>query len=306
MRTRLWLSSLVLVACGGRGGGGGPDDERDVRGNYALTYDDQVVLKLNLGGAVREVTLKGYGGIADFGVVNGQPATLDLTAFCAKPEVKCPSESFWAKVAIDQPNLKANNAPLQVLQVINDTEHVLDAGVRAASLGGLVDFAQDDKFLLGLGAGGAANPICVALALSLAGGRFTREGETFVMKTYFRTPTGQACTPGDGGVDAGAAASDGGMDGGVVACNPVQVKERVLPPGAKVDGIADGKVFIGWAGGCGFGPFLAGATLTMETGFTGKRTGAFDPPPFTPAPVVLPDGGIPDGGAVDGGALDGG
>ena len=40
----------------------------------------------------------------------------------------------------------------------------------------------------------------------------------------------------------------------------------------------------------------------LETGYTGKRTGDFDPPPFTPAPVVLPDSGFPeDGGARDGG-----
>jgi hypothetical protein len=41
--------------------------------------------------------------------------------------------------------------------------------------------------------------------------------------------------------------------------------------------------------------------LTLETGFTGTRTGNYDPPPFTPAQVVLPDGGL-DGGVTDGGA----
>ena len=74
-------------------------------------------------------------------------------------------------------------------------------------------------------------------------------------------------------------------------CTLVPITQLVVPPGAKVDGIKEGKVFLGWAGGCAFGPILAGATLTLETGYVGARTGNYDPPPFTPAPVVLPDGG---------------
>ena len=96
------------------------------------------------------------------------------------------------------------------------------------------------------------------------------------------------------------------------------VKKLVIPAGAAPNGIDEGRVFEGWAGGCAFGPIVAGAVLTLETGFTGKRTGAYDPPPFTPAPVVLPDGGVdssdggasdagkPDGGPSDGGSSDGG
>lgn len=102
----------------------------------------------------------------------------------------------------------------------------------------------------------------------------------------------------DGGRDTTGLLPDGGVD-----CQLVPITRIVAPPGAKVDGIKDGKVFVGWAGGCAFGPFLAGATLTLETGYTGTRTGTFDPPPYTPAPVVLPDGGSLDGGlALDGGA----
>ncbi len=81
--------------------------------------------------------------------------------------------------------------------------------------------------------------------------------------------------------------------------------ELVIPEAAAVNGIKEGRIGLAWAGGCAFGPFLVGATLYLETGYTGARTGAFDPPPYTPVPVVLPDGGFPDGGEVDGGA-DGG
>lgn len=310
--TRAWLTLLLLaaVACGG----GAPPpagafDERDVRGNYALTYDDVLRLKLSVGGAVREVTRDGYGGIVDFGSVEGQPARLDLTAFCAKAEVRCPSEAFWTKVAIDQPELRKSGAMLQPLQVVNDTVHTLDAGVRAEALGGLVDHVKDDTFLLGLGVSGGASGGCAALALSLAGGRFTREGERFEERTVYRDAAGRACAPSDGGADggalghdagaadtdAGATAQDAGLadGGGAATCRAVLERQRVYDAGAPVDGIAEGKVFLGWAGACAFGPFLAGATLTLETGFNGRRTGPFEPPPFTPAPVVLPDGGEP-------------
>ncbi len=299
--SRLLVVAGLFAACG-RPPGPREFDARDVTGNYAITYDDKLTLKLDLGGGVREVTANGYGGIADFGVWNGQPLQLDLTQFCNKPEVQCPSEAFWAKVAIDQPDLSKHGGALQPLVVVNDTVHVLDAGQRAAALGGLVDHNQDDKYLLGLGASGAASGTCVLLGLSLAGGRFTRVGETTQTTMEYRTPQGRACTPSDGGTDAGAASDGGASDAGApVPCTQVPVQRRIVPPNARVEGIADGKVFAGWAGGCAFGPVVAGAVLTLETGYTGRRTGDFDPPPFTPAPVVLPDGGSYDGGLQDAG-----
>ncbi|PZR09149.1 MAG: hypothetical protein DI536_23235 [Archangium gephyra] len=73
-------------------------------------------------------------------------------------------------MAIPQPNLAERSLDLQQLTVVNDTFRSLDAGVRAASLSRLVDHAQQDRFLLGLGAEGGANQNCAALA----GGRFSR------------------------------------------------------------------------------------------------------------------------------------
>ena len=289
----------IAFACGG--GGGGPGDARDVRGNYDVTYDNQLKLTLYVGGAVREVTQTGYGGIVDFGTINGQPVTFDLTAHCAKPEVECPSESFWAKVAVDQPDITKNNFDLQTLQVIDNTVHNPPAGQKAPAAAGLVDHNNADRYLLGLGINGGTNQACAALAVSFAHGRFTHAGETVTMVTEYRTPGGQACNPDAGVVDAG------GTDAGAPPpCNPVQVQKINVPAGAAVNGIADGKVVLGWAGGCAFWPFLAGAVLIVETGYTGTRTGAFDPPPYIPAEVVLPDGGLPDAGSCDGGSMDGG
>ena len=306
-RAALILFATVIVSCG-KAGGGSTAEARDVSGNYTLTYDNKLKIKLDVAGAVREVNQEGYGGIVDFGMVNGSPTTLDLTAFCAKPEVLCPSEAFWSKVAITQPDLLRNQLDLQKLVVVNDTEHVLDAGVRAASLSGLVDHNQQDRFLLGLGASGDGTANCIALQVSLAGGRFSRVGEHEVTTMELRTMAGRVCSLDAGVLDAGsgdAGVSDGGADDagvdprylpdGGFDCTLVPITRLAFPAGAVVDGIKEGKVFLGWAGGCAFGPVLAGATITFETGYTGRWTGLYDPPPFTEVPVQLPDGGADAG-----------
>jgi hypothetical protein len=299
----VWSAMFSVAYACGSGTGGGPGDPRDVRGNYDVTYDNQLKATLYLGGAVREVTQAGYGGVIDFGVVNGQPVSIDLTAHCARPEVECPSESFWTRVSVDQPDLTRNNFDLQGLQVIDNRVHNLPAGQKAAAAGGLVNHDNADRYVLGLGINGGANQACAALAVSFAHGRFTHAGESVTYVTEYRTPSGKACTPND----AGAAADAGSGDGGAPEpCNPVQVQKISYPAGAATNGIAEGKVVLGWAGGCAFGPILAGAVLIIETGYTGARTGEFDPPPYTPAEVVLPDGGYPDAGFCDGGSTDGG
>lgn len=289
------VAVLMTLSCGLACGGGDPV-ERDVTGNYAIRYDDQLRLQLNVGGAIREVTMNGYGGVADFGVINGSPVTLDLTDFCAKPEVQCPSELLWSKVAVDQPDLE-RGADLQTLVVIDNEQRTFDAGVRAPAVAGLIDHANNDRFIIGLGAEAGVNGNCAALGISLAGGRFSRVGEREVTSLEPRTQKGRPCAL-DAGVDAdaGALLADGGVD-----CSLVEVTKLVAPAGAVVNGVKDGTVFVGWAGGCAFGPALVGATLTLQTGFTGTRTGDFDPPPYTPAEVVVPDGGFDAETSVDAG-----
>jgi len=289
--TKFLVVGALLAGTCGPAPGPGEEDPRDVTGNYDLTYDDKLRMQLNIGGAIREVTQDGYGPIADFGTYNGQPVRLDLTQFCAKPEVKCPSEQFWAKVAIDQPQLSKSNFPLQELRVIDNQVANPPAGQKAASVSGLVNHDNGDRFVVGLGLNAGANQACAAIDVSFASGRFSRVGETMTTKMEYRSG-GKPCDP-----DAGMLA-DGGAP---PPCTLQNVTTLVVPPGAAVDGIKEGRVGFAWAGGCAFGPFLAGATLYLETGYTGKRTGDFDPPPFTPVPVTQPDGGFPDGGSTDGG-----
>lgn len=290
IKSVLGTLGLLASACGPAVGTGGSRAEWDVRGNYALTYDDALTLKLDLGGAVREVTAQGYGGVADFGTYQGQPLRLDLSEFCARPEVLCPSESLWSQVSIDQQDVDKRQT-LYILSAIDNTTHTLPTGVRAEARGGLVDHSQQDTFVLGLGAASGGGQSCGALAVSLAGGRFHRAGEQRETRTVYRDERGAPCTLPDGGP-----AGDGGTDGGTHTCLPHEESLLVIPPGAAVDGITEGKVALGWLGACAFGPFIAGATLTLETGFTGQRTHDFEPPPYTPPP----DAGTPDAG--DGGA----
>lgn len=286
--TGVLLLALALNGCVD-GGGGGRTSDWDVRGNYTLTYDDRLELTLNVGGAVREATANGYGDVVDFGTWEGQPLRLDLAEFCGRADVQCPSEAFWTKVAIDQQDV-GRKQDLHVINVIDDTMHTLPAGQRAEVRGGLVDHAQGGRFLIGLGAESGGNEHCGALAISLAGGRFSRQGERLEDVSTWHDETGAPCDP-DAGTGAGS---------GDATCTEKTRKRLVHPDGARVDGIREGKVALGWLGACAFGPIVAGATLTLETGFEGVRTGDFDPPPFTPKPAQVPEDGGFEGG-LDGG-----
>lgn len=256
----------------------------DVRGNYSLSFDDRLTLKLNVGGVDHEASAR-EGETVSF-TVNGEPVTLDLAEFCGRPEVQCPSETLWTEVSIDQPQIAAQNPNTHVINVINNTQRDLPPGQGAQVVSGLVD--ERDRFWLYLGGGNEGEGDCRLLALSTAEGRFTHEGETE-----------EPCASDD--ADAGLA--DAGDDPAELDAGPEApaCTRLVWPPGAKVTGIDEGKVRLGYLGLCAFGPALVGATLEISTGFTGTRTGDFDPPPFTPVDPATVDEGVTDAGPVDGG-----
>jgi hypothetical protein len=259
---------LLAAAVGFAGCGPGGTPPPEVRGNYALTHEDRLTLKLDVAGAVRERTATGYGEVVDFGTHDGQPVTLDLAAFCGREEVSCPSEVLWSKVAVDQPSLRSPRADAWVLNVVDDTVHDLPAGQRAGVVAGLLN--REDRFVLGLGARGEGQGHCAVLAVSLAGGRFSRAGERVETVTEWRDGEGRTC------------AAPGEDEEPAEGCTARERTRVVAPAGARVDGIKEGRVATAYLGGCAFGPLLVGATLTIESAFTGTRTGDFDPPPFTP------------------------
>lgn len=285
----LWsaLLGLSILACiapegGSQGSAAGSTPARwDVRGNYTLAHQDALTITLNIGGVERRATAAGPDEVVDLGMHMGEPLTLDLAEYCAKEEVTCPSEALWSKISIDQQNV-AQNLDAHIINVIDNTSRDLPAGARAAVLGGLLNHKDSDRFLLGIESASSSQGDCGALAISLAGGRFERAGESMETVTTYKDAAGKVCEPT-------AAESE--------ECMAHEHQRLVIPPDGKITGIAQGKVAIGWLGACAFGPVLAGATLSIETQFTGVRTGDFDPPAFTP--IESPDVPDQDMGAPD-------
>ena len=272
----LALLGVSIIACVTPGGGGGPDGETaswDVRGNYALEYEDNLIITLNVGGVERRATASGPDEIVDLGTYMGEPLELDLGEYCAREEVVCPSEALWDEVSISQQDVD-KNFDAHIINVIDNTNRDLEPGQRAGVVGGFVNHKDRDRFVLGIDGQSASEGDCGALAISIAAGRFQREGESMEAVTTYKTADGMACDPELMTED----------------CQEHTHDRLVIPPDAPIIGIAEGKVGIGWLGACAFGPVLAGATLTIETGFTATRTGDFDPPEFTP--IEMPD--VPD------------
>jgi hypothetical protein len=280
MKLELLVAVIAVVALALLGCVKDQAPASDVRGNYDVTFDDKLTITLDIGGA-KQVQHGTESDVVTFHV-NGQPLTLDLAQFCAKPEVQCPSEVLWTKVSIDQPNIHAQIPNSHVVNVIDNRVHDLPAGQKADAIGGLVDANDHYTLLVGGNSRGAGQ--CGLLALSVAQGRFTHEGETV------------SEVPVDGGVVDGGVVDGGTRAGGVT-----------FPPGAPINGIAEGELRVGYFGACAFGPAIIGATLELDTGYTGTRTGALDPPPFTPVdPATVPPGADAGPDDVDGGPADAG
>lgn len=282
MRRLVWC--LILVGCV-------PPDAAPppaVRGNYQLEHENKLTLKLDIGGVVHEKNAAGYDEVIDFGTHEGQEIKLDLNEFCRRDDVVCPNEALWSKVSIDQPNLRSRKIDAYVINVINNTERDLPAGRKAEVHGGFVT-VPENKFLIGIGAQGESNEACGVAGIALASGRFTHKGEAMTPTSTWKDPTGAPCEP----------PTDEAAEDDAAECTERVTHKLTWPKGAPIDGIAEGKVAIAYLGACAFGPAIVGATLTIETPFTGTRTGEFDPPAFTPIqpPDSLPDLDDDDDGA---------
>lgn len=240
-RYRILIAILLLAVApsmmGAKGGCGGKLEEAklkvpDFSGNYAITHQDQITVKVTIGGATET-----YTGVAG-GVIDLGEATLDFTEVCKYEGVHCPSEAFWNEVAIDQPLFDPTKKPHNpwLVRVVN-----LDTTTEAYTMerGGLTN--KDGDLVIGLGLGATGVPGCILLGASVATGVF----------------------------DLSAATG--------------------LPTGT----ISDGKVIVAYAGGCLFPneSGFAAATITLESTFTGQRTGSFElPSELATAPILDEDG----------------
>lgn len=270
------LCALCALACVGPSATPQEQIAWDVRGNYALRYDDTLTIRLNIGGAERTRTVSGQEQLVDLGTWQGQPLKLDLKAYCAREEVTCPSESLWSAVSIDQRDLD-KKLDVHVLNVIDNTNPTLPAGARAQVRAGLVDHRAQGQFVIGLGQDSQGGQDCGVLGISLAGGRFERHGEYMETLTRYRDAQGRPCAPSEDMAEVADMDSDMSSD-----CVEEPYQVRRWPEGARVKGITDGKVAVGWLAACAFGPAIVGATLSIETGFVAERVGEYSPPPFTP------------------------
>ncbi|MDO9280718.1 MAG: hypothetical protein Q7U06_02350 [Pseudomonadota bacterium] len=236
MRLLALTSGLLLLACAG--GGTAPDGaaaDQDVRGVYAVTWADDLTIRLDIGGAVQEATA-GTDEVVTFNAPDGSPLELDLAAYCADPNVVCPSEAWPAEVAIDQDD-----------PTVSSDLHTLrawDAVTPGAVVSGAVDH-RSDQLLFGLDGASGSGGNCAALALSLAGG-------TFAYPSAADTADTAEDTAGDVLAD-GVAAAEGG---------PI--------------GIVDGRVAVGWLGVCAWSGLAVAATLSVETEYEAARIGGLE------------------------------
>ncbi|MDP2309823.1 MAG: hypothetical protein Q8P18_27640 [Pseudomonadota bacterium] len=239
-------TGLLILACadGGTAPPAAPSDQ-DVRGVYAVTWSDELTIRLDIGGAVQEVTA-GVDEVVTFNAPDGSPLELDLGAYCADPNVLCPSEAWPAEVAINQDN--------PTVQSDLHTLRAWDALAPAAVVGGAVDH-RNDQLLFGLDSASGGSESCAALAISLAGGTF-----------YYPS------APGDTGGDTGA---DTGADTGVGAGADVLLGGVAAAEGGTT-GIVDGRVAVGWLGVCAWSGLAVAATLSVETGYEAVRVRALD------------------------------
>jgi len=234
----------------------------DVRGNYALIYDDHWTLELVVASTTRHTTSTGK-DLAPFGDFNGQTLTLDVAAFCARPEVYCPNEAVEPRTSIDETDA-------ETAQPRHSIDLVGPSGVHHA---GGVDHDHQDTLLVALG--GVSAGACAALPASVTTGRFTHRGETVVREPSWVTGDGGACDPGT-------------PDGGGQSCTLESEPGGVVWPGdAPVDGIADGRIVTAWSGACAFAGLPDNSTLTFSTGYVASRTGDYAPPAPPDASAAL-------------------
>jgi hypothetical protein len=256
-RTSLTLGLAVLCTpflMGARGDGCATNSRSaapDVTGEWAITYDNTLDVRINIGGAVYESQLGAQGGVIEIDH-NGQPLTFDLD--CTRADVLCPSEAWPDSVTVEQRNEAFEHRMIVTLptqscagQLVEpdpaecgpntnneNCEQVCDGEITVTGVERFGVIGETgDTFRLYLGAGMASNGInCVLLAASLADADLVNEGS--------------------------AEAGDW-----------------------RTSSMANGLVSVGYAGGCLWAgdpnmdgqleALVLGASVTFTTGFTGAR-----------------------------------
>jgi len=245
---RVIYLALLPFAMGAKGDGcaaGSTSPAPDVRGTWALTYDDTIGVEVKIGGATYTSELGANGGT--FTITHaGVPYTFDLD--CSRPDIVCPSEAWPNQVAVEQ----------------RDVQHQHQMVVDLPS-------AQCDEQLTQPAPGtcgtGTSNPNCdlicggdITVATHQAFGVIGETGETF--RLYL----------GGGVVTNGVNCAMLGYS--VADANLVTTRTSDSWDATAMDA---GLVTIGYAGGCliastgGDAALVAGAEVKFTTGFMGMK-----------------------------------
>ena len=254
MLRALAFAVLAVATTGAKGDGCSAFDESpapDMTGVWDMDYDDQLAVRVTLGGAVYESTIGAAGGQVTI-EHDGHPLTFDLD--CDRPEVICPSEAWPSTVTVRQRE--------------RDFEHQVLVDLPTQTCDG--ELVASEASACGVG---TRNPDCDLVC----------GGETIV-----GTSERVGVIGADGStfrIYLGAGIASNGVNclllAGAVADGDL-VTSGVASRGTwRADEIVDGAVKVAYAGGClwagdpdGDGDpdaLVLNATVAFESGFVGSR-----------------------------------
>ena len=220
----------------------------DVRGTWAITYDNTLGIEVKLGGAYYHAELGANGGAFTINHT-GQPYTFNLD--CARADVVCPSEAWPSRVLIEQRDV--------------NHQHQMVVNLPQQSCTGAL--SQPEPGTCGAG---TSNPNCdliceggVTVATTQHWGVIGESGESFQL--YIG---GGIVTNGITCAMLGYSLADADLDN---VGDPTMNWEAT--------GMSAGVVTIGYAGACLFAgtindqnqALLVAAELKFTTGFTGTK-----------------------------------
>lgn len=187
---------LLMGAQGDGCAAGSKSPAPDVRGTWAIAYDDVIGVEVKIGGAIYTAELGAQGGSVTINHA-GKPYTFNLD--CARADVVCPSEAWPNQVVVEQRNvnlqhqivvnLPAAHCDQQLTQpapgtcgtgTSNPNCDLICGGaitVSTAQAFGVIGEAGD-SFRLYLGGGVVTNGLnCAMLGYSVADADLTTTGE---------------------------------------------------------------------------------------------------------------------------------
>jgi hypothetical protein len=239
---------MVMGAQGDGCAAGSKSPAPDVRGTWAIAYDNQIGVEVKLGGATYTAELGAQGGTFTINH-QGTPYTFDLD--CARPDVVCPGEAWPNQVVVEQRDIQAQH------QMVVDLPSAQCAGT----------LAQPDPGTCGAG---TTNPNCdlvcdgdITVKTNEAFGVIGETGGTF--RLYLG---GGVVTNGINCAMLGYSVADATLDStgrGTAAWDATAMSA--------------GLVTVGYSGACLFAgtvnhtnqALLVGAEVKFTTGFTGTK-----------------------------------